>query len=464
MKKITALLISSIILIVTISNTCLASQYIVGPGFNKVPENVRMDNVSLAMMQASYWDEFPGSEKVLMNPAEIEAKNAANFANPDCCMNKLSELPATFDGNKIKASLAGFSNPTGLYVNGKPVPVSYYEGLRANINGARVSAEMPLLYGFCTNRSELKSIPSAVWLSDDKTDPEWDNVVLSAVLIGEPLAVYFSTADGAFTYVKSEICDGWIPTQDIVLCHNKQEWEAAQNPENFIVVTGPEIITEISYDAAHSEVIFEMGTRLELCEEPVQYVDNRMSWCNYVAYYPGRGADGFFEKQKILIPFASDVSVGYMRYTQKNVIDLAFKSIGKRYGWGGSMSAQDCSSFAREVYLCFGFCLPRNTTWQRQMKADITDLSKMNSGEKSRALDGAAQGSIVQFPGHEMIYVGEKNGKHYVVNDVSSLAEDTADGLTKRRVRTVIINSLEDTKRANGKTWFDELNSIITIK
>ena len=127
------------------------------------------------------------------------------------------------------------------------------------------------------------------------------------------------------------------------------------------------------------------------------------------------------------------------------------------------MNAQDCSSFVREVYRCFGFELPRNTTWQGNMKATITGLKDLNQRQKTAALDMAAPGSILQFPGHEMLYLGTSNGKHYVINDVSSLAEDTGSGLMKLRVRTIIINSLEDTKRANGKTWYDELTQIITL-
>lgn len=72
-------------------------------------------------------------------------------------------------------------------------------------------------------------------------------------------------------------------------------------------------------------------------------------------------------------------------------------------------------------------------------------------------------GSIVQFSGHEMLYLGNHDGRHYVISGVSSLVEDTENGQEKRRVRSVVLNSLEDTKRANGKTWFEELNASIAL-
>lgn len=462
MKRFLSLLICAVIIIAS-AFPAAASTYPMGPAQKGVPDNVRMAGVTLPMMQASYWDTYPGSDVTLMTLAEIRAENDANIHNSACCMNDLSALPETFDGIKMRANLVNFENPGKLYLNGELLPASFYDRYRANIAGARAAEVMNTGYGFCTNRSSLKSIPNPEWLADDPTDPEWDNTVLAPVLVNEPLAAYLSTADGAFTYVKTECCEGWMPTADLVLCHSKAEWEEARDPEQFLVVTGPEVITEESYVGAHSQRILEMGVKLALSDEPVQTVDNRWDWCNYVVYFPGRGADGLFEKQKMLIPFGADVSVGYLRYTQKNVIDLAFKCVGKRYGWGGSMNAQDCSSFAREIYLCFGFILPRNTTWQGKMKATVIDLTGMDAKNKEAALDRAAPGSILQFPGHEMIYIGHKDGRHYTVNDVSSLAEDTADGLKKRRVRSVVVNSLEDTKRPNGKTWYNELTTIITL-
>ena len=463
MIRITAIFLAGALFTATCHLTGYASQVPTGPASPMLPDNIRMAGVELSMLQASYWNTFPGGEKVLMTPEEIEAENTANLQKEDCCMNDLSALPETFDGIAMRASLAAFENPGKLYKNGELLPDSYYDRYRKNISGTPAAAVLNTGYGFCSSRSSLKSIPNEEWLSDDPTDPEWDNTVNSPVLVGEPLTAYLTTADGVFTYVKTEYCEGWMPSADLVLCHSKEEWELARDPEKFIIVTGPEIITEESYQPAHSQRVLEMGTKLELCDEPVQTVDNRWDWYNYVVYYPGRGADGLFEKQKMLIPFGSDVSMGYLKYTRKNVIDLAFKSLGKRYGWGGSMNAQDCSSFVREIFLCFGFVLPRNTTWQKRMIASVTDLSGMDANSKGAALDQAGPGTIVQFSGHEMLYLGSHDGRHYVISDVSSLVEDTENGQEKRRVRSVVLNSLEDTKRANGKTWFEELNAGIAL-
>ncbi|MBQ7581251.1 MAG: C40 family peptidase, partial [Lachnospiraceae bacterium] len=137
--------------------------------------------------------------------------------------------------------------------------------------------------------------------------------------------------------------------------------------------------------------------------------------------------------------------------------------LGNRYGWGGSLHAQDCSGYVRQVYLCFGMELARNTTWQAAMPVRRIDLAGLSSEAKSAILREVPAGAILQFPGHEMLYLGAEGDDFYTINDVSSLAmiNDETGKLTKMRGRCVVINGLKDTKRVNEKTWFDELTRVI---
>ena len=462
-NKIITALTTGLIIILTCAFMSPASTFEIGPGGDRIPPEMLMNEVDPSMLNVSYWSEFPGSSKTIMGYERINALNEDCLNNKDCNMYRLDALEPGFDGVSMRNKFAAFSDPQKLFLNGAPVPGSYYAAIRAQIAGAPVSSSMNIGYGFCIKRCAMKSLPCAEELADDVTDPEWDQLALAPVLYNEPIVTYITTANGKFTYVKSVYCEGWMPTDCIVLCHSKEEWEAACNPENFIIVTGDRIQTENSFNTAHSELTLEMGNKLELCYDGEQTVDNRMNWYNFVVYAPGRGSDGLYEKQKMLIPGGSDVHIGYLPMTQKNIVEQAFKSLGTRYGWGGSAKAQDCSSFVREVYQCFGLCLPRNTTWQGVINTKKIDLSGMTHEEKKNALSGLPVGTILQFPGHEMLYLGTRNGKFYTINDVSSLARDTEEGLKKTRVRSVVINSLGDTKRANGKLWFDELTKAIIV-
>ena len=55
-----------------------------------------------------------------------------------------------------------------------------------------------------------------------------------------------------------------------------------------------------------------------------------------------------------------------------------------------------------------------------------------------------------------MMYLGERNGRLYVISDVSSLVLPSDETRTKIRARSVIVNSL-DMQRANGTNWLGSL-------
>ncbi|MBP3925849.1 MAG: hypothetical protein J6D13_01505, partial [Clostridium sp.] len=88
----------------------------------------------------------------------------------------------------------------------------------------------------------------------------------------------------------------------------------------------------------------------------------------------------------------------------------------------------------------------------------------MTNEEKEAALTALPPGSILQFPGHEMIYLGKAGGRYYTINDVSSLVSplEGDTGTEVLRVRSVIVNDLS-TRRKNGKEWFEQLSKAITV-
>ena len=73
-------------------------------------------------------------------------------------------------------------------------------------------------------------------------------------------------------------------------------------------------------------------------------------------------------------------------------------------------------------------------------------------------------GTIIQFPGHEMLYLGEKDGRYYTINNVSSLVSplEGETGTEVLRIRNVIVNDLS-TRRKNGRTWYEQLSNAIQI-
>lgn len=422
--------------------------------------------VTQSMCSADYWtSQFKDGSKELLTKEQIKELNAKIMATPEANVVDLGQLEPVFNGTALRNRLADFTSPANLYLNGNPVPESYYQAIRNNISGAAVNEQMPLRYGFAVNHTIMKAYPYSEFLSDSQDDFEWDNLSAAGIYVNEPLAVYFFTQDGRFAYVKSTFCSGWVPAEDIAVCKDKAEWDKARTMENILVVTGEKVYLEPgAYTPEFSEKRLAMGTVLERLSNAEGSVDGRQVWNNYVVKIPCRAADGSFFQKTALVPMNRDVSTKYLKYTAENVLEQAFKCLGNRYGWGGMLYSQDCSGYVRDIYRCFGLSLPRNTTWQSQMPVEVQSLETMSDEEKEHVLDDLMPGSILQFKGHEMIYLGSSNGKYYTINDVSSLAaaDDTSDPLNILRVRSVIVNDLT-TKRRNGHTWLSDLNKIIKV-
>lgn len=437
-----------------------------GPAMDMETTTSLAPNMTREMATPEYWiAQMHKPDKILMTAGEIETMNENILKKSGTNMYDLANLSGTFNGKRMAESNANFKSPTGLYLNGAPVPEAYYEAIRSNIRNANVSEQMELRYGFAVNRTEIKAYPYEEFLSDSSTDVEWDNLVNAAVRVNEPLAIYMTTADGKFALVKNSVCSGWVPTKDIAICKNKAEWEDAQKMEKFLVVTGEKIYLEAgtAYPEV-SEKCLPMGTVLELVTETDALLMNRISWNNYVVKMPHRNGDGSFSQRKVLIPANRDVNVGYLDMTRAEIVRQAFKCLGNRYGWGGMLNSQDCSGFIRDVYSCFGLNIPRNTTWQAAMPVDVTNLAAMSNAEKNLELKYMEPGTILQFPGHEMLYLGEKDGRFYTINDVSSLVSpvEGETGTEVLRIRNVIVNDLT-TRRKNGKTWYEQLSNAILI-
>ncbi len=443
----------------------IVSDYTRGAGdvLNNMDSTFKAPNVTNEMCVASFWHNKEScSDEIVMTAEEIAAFNRAVLDTPETYTNDLAAVDGTYNGVMLAELNANFESPTGLYLNGEPVPESYYEAIRENIRKSPVTEEMPYKFGFAVNRTVMKAYPYEDYLSDDPSDPEWDNLVSSGVAVNEPLVLLFTTGDGKFTMARSQCCSGWVPTEDIAICKDKAEWEKYLNPDKFLLVTGEKIYLEPSADADLNEKMLTMGTVLPLVTDDPGIVTFRLPWNNYVVKMPARNEDGSFYQKDALIPANRDVNVGYLPYTTANVVTQAFKSLGNRYGWGGMMNSQDCSSYAREVYRCFGFELARNTTWQAAMPAEVTDMSKMTDDEKKAVLDTLPAGTILIFPGHEMIYLGEDNGLYYTINDVSSLVPPNQPGVIVKP-RSVIVNDLS-TLRGNGSTWLGNLSHAVVIK
>ena len=439
-------------------------------GFVAMAEVQRLPDVENEMIGSDYWATLADQlDAVLADDETIEALNAAFLETPECMMIDLTRFFPSYDGETFKRSLLKIAMQNlstyldeGYYnADVLPVPFADMDAVLESIDEAETSPGQRVRYGICVTHTNVRVVPTDMIVTDSPGDNDFDVLQMSSLRVNEPVLVKAENADGSWYYCDSISCSGWVPATDVAICANRTDWKNAwQIPDDevFVVTDGKIYLDASNVNAGASQRMLTMGTVLRrvIDEDFDATVTNRAVYHNYAVWLPVRADDGGYATTIALIPQHSGVSEGYLPLTQRNVLELAFSMLGDAYGWGGMLAVPDCSQYVRNVYKCFGMELPRNTAWQSAMPAEKYDLSEMEEDAKITLLDGLPAGAILFFKGHEMLYLGAANGKHYVVSAVSSMM--APDGESRLRVRGVVINTLEGTLRANGNTWLKDLN------
>lgn len=427
------------------------------------------DGVTSKMSSPNFWANLcVDPDELLANDEWIDSRNKEMLEASGTNMNDLKSMSESYNGitlrERLAASVINEANKSAYYANGELVDkTAYFTVLKNNIANDETATENDTIkYAVCTTRTEVKWCPTSDYLGYSATDAD-DEGVNSAIGINEPMVLKARTADGKFYWGYTENCTGWVAAEDVAICSSKEEWldswEVKTGEKNFLVVTTDRIVTETSfYNPSISARTLTLGTRLKLVEKEniPDNLNERGNWNNYIVYLPTRNADGQYVKEMAMISEHSNVSVGYLPFTERNIVKVAFECLGNRYGWGGSLEAMDCSLYVCLVYRCFGFSLPRNTNWQQAIPSCV-NISGKTDDEKTEEIKKSHVGSVLYFSGHEMMYLGRYKGRSYVISALGTVF-DVGD-TTKRSVYNVSINTL-DVRRANGNTWLTNLKGI----
>ena len=445
--------IVSVLIILSISANCFAA------GVYYLPD------VTSEMSPPNYWTD---ETDILMTHDEIEKLNEETINAKGTNMYDLKNQPEIVDGIALNEAILKSSQADANYYLGwtyleskEKATKEGYDKIIENTQNLDAKREQKVLYGIATKRTELRTFPDPVAIWDDPADSDLDYQYLVGIRVNEPVVITSKSKDGKYYLAKSICCSGWIPKDAVAICKDKDEWISAWDIEedDALIVWGDKVFTEVSIMGEKtSDLMLTMGTVLKLAKDinPNELIDNRSAYNNFVVWVPVRNDDGTYSKKLTLISEHKKVCVGFLPLTKANISKVAFSTLGNTYGWGGGLNSDDCSGYMQNVYKCFGLELARNTTWQSSMPMAKINLEYMPKEDRMKVLDELPFGTILYFNGHEMMYLGSRNQKYYVISAVGSMM-NPEDSSVRQRIRSTIINTL-DVKRANGNTWFDELN------
>ncbi len=439
-------------------------------------------DVTYAMTNAKFWaDKSETADDVIMTAEQIKEINESVYKDASTNTYDLKNFNIdNFNAESMKTTLKNdlisvrddyvIGRGKTMYVEGKAVDTNdYFDDIFDNVSNADTTGFTTRKLALVVKRTGMRSIPTADCVGWSATDPD-DEFMNTGLNINDPMIVSAITADGKFAFGICSYCSGWVATEDIAICDDKETWLSMWNtPDKETLVVNTNHITldaSISYPES-SKLELYLGTTLPIVSSdniPAN-IGERNTWYNHVVYVPARDDEGKLVKAYALIPMNAKVNAGYLDYTERNVLETAFTCLGDRYGWGGMLDAMDCSLYMRQIYKCFGFDLPRNTTWQARVPGYVTNISGKTDEEKTDYIRTCMPGTILIFSSHEMMYLGEADGKLYVISDLGSLVESESAnaGDDVKTVYGVAINSL-DVRRGNGRTWLNCLENALELK
>lgn len=426
-------------------------------------------NVTADMLLPEAWKT---NEVVLISPEEIQAVNTANAFNMEFGEHVYSletiglEMTTEVLREELEHCAEDAQGREG-YQNGQLLPQSYWDALVENSNLDGLADPLQVQYGYSVHWTNVKRYPTEEFAGEDPEDLFYDKNLNSEFHPNQPLVVLHESRDGEYWYVMLNGFGGWIPKKYVALCPSREDWLARQEMTDFLVVTGRMLrLPDDEGNPALSGELLPMGTRMKLVapQDAPDVISDRWHFGCYIVSLPVRDEQGMIAEEYCLIPASEDVSLGYLPCTSRNMVELAMKRVGDRYGWGGLGHSTDCCGLSKEIYACFGFELPRGVMQQGQLKGvTVHSMEGMEDEARLELLRSLPAGTILCFPGHIMLYLGMQEDVPYCISAVGSFVpEDDADG-TVLSINSVVVNTL-NVKRRSGLTWMQCLVSAVVPK
>ena len=427
-------------------------------------ERANLSGVTRDMLTPGFWiSRAAKPNKILMNRDEIAAfSNEIKHTDKTHCVDVFS-LPVMLTAEQLASYINTFDFPKEeRYVGDIKADAKHYEQINRLRDVAAVRELNIVRFGTAIRDTQIRAFPT-----DDPsyTEPnyvEFDMNVESVAKIWEPLALLHTSHDGRWMLAQSPSVLGWVKSEDIAVIGRDALKKYLDM--DFLVITGNRIFLDRSHTSPQAErTELTMGTRLPLVKG-VDIVDGITADYSNTAILPGRDKDGNFIEKRARIPLHCDTSVGYLPYTQANIIKQAFKMLGERYGWGGLWNARDCSAYIKDIYLTFGVELPRNSRSQTRIPSTHFDTKDMQPEKKELLILKLPAGAILQMPGHIVLYLGRFNGRPYIIHDAYAYGESGLKGTNGRtKINCVAISDLQITRK-NGSTFLEAIHNINVIK
>ena len=384
------------------------------------------------MTKPEYW---PSSDEVILEADEISRYNASLLEEGTLDLYDILSAEPEVSGEVVRSAIKGYTIPESYtYLDSRKAGPEMKKEILDARNLEAVPSVVKIRYGVVTSPADLRSFPTRTTCTDDgivRGSLCFDDFQQTRLWLGEGVLIWHQSRDGKWFFVRARNYAGWVEAADIGLCTGESMRSFLRSPRFGVA------LEHRLADVAGRPVRVMMGTRLP--RDP----------SSGVLLAPVRRMDGSLS----VVPAQTDLefSDGYLPYTTRNVLRQAFRLLGVPYSWGGAEGYNDCSATLLSVYYCFGIELPRNSSSMRRMVR----------GNRGRSHHGLQPGSIAVFPGHAMMYLGEKDGEVFILHDVNALYDSHH---VKDQRSCTLVSSTSDVYRKTGVSYADAMTNFIEVR
>ena len=421
-------------------------------------------------LRSQHWLSSKQPDKVLLSPQQITRRNNETFTvQPE--LQALQSLPAALSKTELAAKIEQVSAiPSGsrFYADGTELDSSDWQRYRQLLALDRLQHSNPLQFALVVKRTALRALPTLDRVFNQQMNTDLDRFSETALFPAEPVAVLHSSRQHDWLLVQSYNYTGWVQRDDIAIGDRAQILAYSQR-EPFLVVSGAKVNTAFNPEiSAISELQLDMGVRLPLLSASDTghklYGQNPAS--SYIVQLPQRLDDGSLSLIPALIPRSADVSLGYLAFTERNIVTQAFKFLGERYGWGHDYNGRDCTGFISEIFRSFGLLMPRNSGQQGSgvYGRNVRFTVDSSAEAKLAALAQLQLGDLLYFPGHVSLYLGHSNNEVFMIHDVNTLIYPTATGMYHGSLNTVAVTPLQPLYANAQQSYLQALYAIKSLR
>lgn len=271
--------------------------------------------------------------------------------------------------------------------------------------------------------ASLRVLPTHKPVFFDPADPgegfPFDTLQNSLLPPGTPVMAAHSSLDGDWLLVMAAHVSGWVRPWDVALVD--QAFMEAFRSAGMIAFTRDNTpVTSIRGD-----FLVRGRVGMILPQRPDPAPPGMVS-----VLVPLRRADGWAVAEPALAP-APPAATWPLAATGEHFAGVLDGLVHQPYGWGGLFENRDCSALIQDVYALFGIAMPRNSRAQARA-GRLVPLEGMGAVEKEKRIleQGAPLLTIVNMPGHVMLYLGPDpaSGRPVVLHAIWGLRTEKPRG------------------------------------